>query len=293
MSFSSDTKRELNNLKNLSNKELVKNELLGYLLSGNIDIKKNQIEYTTESDYNINRFSKLLSNLNIDHNIDVSGKVFIVTIKKKNIENLITITEKEINLKEEIERENNEEKLKAIIRGIFLGSGSINNPENKYHLEITFTSENNLELAMNILIKLNMKVKKMNIKNKHSIYIKEGEEISKLLALIGANNAVMKFEEIRIQREMRGKVNRLVNCETANLNKTINASVEQISAINKLKEEGKFSKLNDNLKEIAELRIKNPDVSLVDLGKMLKNPVGKSGVNYRLKKIIEIADNQK
>lgn len=130
----------------------------------------------------------------------------------------------------------------------------------------------------------------MIAKNKYAIYIKEGEEISKFIALIGANKAVMKFEEIRVQKEMRGKVNRLVNCETANLNKTINASIEQISAIKKLKDTGKFSQLNDNLKEIANLRLENPNMSLVDLGKLLKNPLGKSGVNYRLKKIIEFAN---
>ena len=130
----------------------------------------------------------------------------------------------------------------------------------------------------------------MKIKNKYSIYLKEGEEISKFLALIGANKAVMQFEDIRIQREMRGKVNRLVNCETANLNKTLNASIEQIAAIRKLQETGKFNKLNDNLKEIALLRLENPDIALSDLGKLLKEPIGKSGVNYRLKKIIDIAN---
>ena len=149
-----------------------------------------------------------------------------------------------------------------------------------------------LELATEILEKLDIKVKKMVVKNKYCIYIKEGEEISKTLALIGANKAVMKFEEIRIQREMRGKVNRLVNCESANLNKTINASVEQIAAINKLKQEGRYNKLNDNLKEIAELRLENPDMPLIELGKLLKEPIGKSGVNYRLKKIMEIADEK-
>lgn len=174
---------------------------------------------------------------------------------------------------------------------MYLGSGSVNNPENKYHLEVTFSNESNMELAISILEKLGIKTKKMIMKNKYYLYIKEGEEISKILALIGANKAVMKFEEIRIQREMRGKVNRLVNCKTANLNKTINASVEQIAAINKLKENGKFNKLNENLKEIAELRIENPDMSLIDLGKLLKEPVGKSGVNYRLKKIIELAND--
>lgn len=293
MSFSSDIKQELNNLKNLSNKETVKYELIGYLVSGNIDIEKSYIEYATESDYNINRFSKLLSNLNIDHNIDVSGKIFVIKVKIKYLENFITIDKERIYIDETIiEENNNQENSRAIIRGMFLGSGSINNPENKYHLEITFSNNRNSELATKILEKLDIKVKKMIVKNKYYIYIKEGEEISKTLALIGANKAVMKFEEIRIQREMRGKVNRLVNCEYANLNKTINASVEQIAAINKLKQEGKYNKLNENLKEIAELRLENPDMSLVELGKKLKNPVGKSGVNYRLKKIMEIAGCQ-
>ena len=129
----------------------------------------------------------------------------------------------------------------------------------------------------------------METQNKFYIYIKEGEEISKFLALIGANKAVMKFEDIRIKREMRGKVNRIANCKTANITKTINASIEQIAAIKKLKETGKYNKLDEKLKEIANLRIENPDMSLIELGKKLKNPVGKSGVNYRLKKIIEIA----
>lgn len=132
----------------------------------------------------------------------------------------------------------------------------------------------------------------MIIENKKSLYIKEGEEISKFLALIGASKAVMSFEDIRIKKEMRGKVNRIVNCETANLNKTINASIEQIEAINKLKKSGKFNNLSENLKEIANLRIENPDMALSDLGKKLSKPVGKSGVNYRLKKIMEIANGK-
>lgn len=148
-----------------------------------------------------------------------------------------------------------------------------------------------MKIVEEILKILGVNVKEIELKNKYSIYIKEGEEISKILAVIGASKAVLKFEDIRIKREMRGKVNRLVNCETANLNKTINASIEQIAAIKKLKKEGKFNKLNDNLKEIANLRIENPDMSLIELGKLLKEPVGKSGVNYRLKKIIEIANN--
>ena len=192
----------------------------------------------------------------------------------------------EISLKEDVVEQEDKECLKAIIKGLFLGSGSINNPENKYHLEIVLNQEENLEDSIKILEKLRIRSKKMTTKNKYSIYIKEGEEISKFLALIGANKAVMRFEEIRVQKEMKGKVNRLVNCETANLNKTLNASIEQIAAIKKLQKTGEFNKLNDNLKEIAKLRLENPDMSLTDLGKILKEPIGKSGVNYRLKQII-------
>lgn len=213
-------------------------------------------------------------------------------MKTKDIEPIIQYDNNKISLREDIINEGKEEYLRAVIRGLFLGSGSINNPENKYHLEIVLNQEDNLDYAIEILKKLGISSKKMITKNKYSIYIKEGEEISKFLALIGANKAVMQFEDIRIQKEMRGKVNRLVNCETANLNKTINASIQQIAAIKKLQETGKFKKIDEKLKEIAILRLENPDMPLIELGKLLKEPVGKSGVNYRLKKIMEIADEE-
>ena len=284
MSFSSDIKQELNKTNNLSNKEIVKQELIGYLISENSNIsEKGEIKFSTESDYNINRFSKLLSNLDINHKIEILGKTFIITLKIKDI-NFIKVEKNEIhfNEKEII----GEEEEKALIRGAFMGSGSVNNPESKYHLEVSLGTQTNLEKLEKIL-----KKSKINVKTyQTSIYIKEGEEISKFLALIGANKAVMKFEDIRIQKEMRGKVNRLVNCETANLNKTINASIEQIAAIKKLQETGNFKKLDNNLKEIAILRLENPNMSLIELGKLLKEPIGKSGVNYRLKKLMEIAN---
>ena len=293
MSFSSEVKQELNKNSKLVNKEQVKNELIGYLISGNIEVsKRGKIKFSTESDYNINRFSKLLANLNINHDIEIIGKNFIVKLNKKKITDLVDIENNLIYLKEKYIDQLKNENLKAIIRGVFMGSGSINDPNKKYHLEISFNTEENVNKIISILKILDINTKKMIIENKKSLYIKEGEEISKFLALIGAAKAVMDFEEIRIQKEMRGKVNRLVNCETANLNKTINASIEQIAAIKKLKEKGKFSNLSDNLKEIANLRIENPDMSLSDLGKKLNKPLGKSGVNYRLKKIMELADEE-
>lgn len=287
MSFSSDIKQELNKNSNLSNKEIVKNELIGYFISGNATIvNSKEIRFSTESDYNINRFSKLLSNLNINHKIDIAGKTFVITVKIKEI-NFISIQKGQIYLILEKEK-NQEENLKAIVRGAFMGSGSVNNPEKEYHLEVDFNNQQNLENMVNILEKLGIRIKTFQL----SIYMKEGEEISKFLALIGANKAVMQFEDIRIQKEMRGKVNRLVNCETANLNKTINASIQQVTAIKKLQETGKFQKLDDNLKEIAILRLENPNMPLIELGKLLQVPIGKSGVNYRLKKIMEIANEK-
>ena len=289
MSFSSDIKQELNKNSSLFNKNIVKQELVGYLISGNVNILKGkEIKFSTESDYNINRFSKLLSNLNINHSIDIVGKNFIISLKTKDI-SFVSYKENLIYIKE---MPKNEEEKKAVIRGSFMGSGSINNPEKEYHLEIEFTNKQNMDKISNFLIEFGIKIKNMETKNKYYIYFKDGEEISKFLALIGAAKAVMKFEDIRVQKEMRGKVNRLVNCETANLNKTINAAVEQIAAIKKLQKTGEFKKLDDNLKEIALLRLENPNMSLIELGKKLREPVGKSGVNYRLKKIMEIANGE-
>lgn len=287
MSFSSDLKEELSKINNLAKKEEVKYELVGYLISKNANIIKNNIRYATESQYNINRYSKLLKNLGINHNIEFDGKSFIIILKVRDCISEVTIKEDKINIKNLTDVSENEKK--AIIRGAFLGAGSINNPEKKYHLEINLSNKINLDYLFEIISSMNIKCKKLELDKKYSIYIKDGEEISLLIALMGANKSVLDFEDIRVQREMRGKVNRIVNCQTANLNKTINASVEQIEAIKNLQMSHKFNKLDENLKEIALLRLEYPDMPLIELGKKLKNPVGKSGVNYRLKKIIEIS----
>lgn len=281
MSFSTELKEELSKTENLSNKEAVKYELLGYLISSNITKEKNKIKFSTENEYNINRFSRLLSNMGINnYNISIQGKLFCITVNRKDVEEI------------ENSQELNSEQIKWLIRGSYLGAGSINNPEKKYHLEIGVLQKDVAEKIVEYLKLFGIKSNGIEKNNQYSVYLKDGEEISKMLALLGANKSVLKFEEIRVQREMNNKINRIVNCETANLNKTINASIEQIEAIRKLKSTGDFEKLDDPLKEIAELRIQNPNSSLIELGKMLKNPVGKSGVNYRLKKIMEIANGK-
>ena len=178
---------------------------------------------------------------------------------------------------------------RAIIRGAFLGAGSINNPSRTYHLEINLSTKSNMEFLDEILKQCNIRCKKLE--NNNSIYLKDGEEISAIIALFGASSSVLKFEDIRVQKEMNGKVNRIVNCQSANLNKTLNASVEQIDAIRRLQQSNKFNNLDDNLKEIAMLRLEYPDASLVELGQKVKVPLGKSGVNYRLKRIVKIAED--
>ncbi len=315
MSFSSDLKEELSKISNLNKKDEVKYELIGYLISKNTSVVKNNVRYATESEYNINRFSKLLRNLDIDNNIEFDGKSFIITFKVKNLIEEVEVVENQLEIKSNVDFEDiktissgqseklvkndiNNNKLiviendnckRAIVRGAFLGAGSINNPSRTYHLEINLSTKNNMEFLDEILKQCNIRCKKLE--NNNSIYLKDGEEISAIIALFGASSSVLKFEDIRVQKEMNGKVNRIVNCQSANLNKTLNASVEQIDAIRRLQQSNKFNNLDDNLKEIALLRLEYPDMSLVELGKKLKEPLGKSGVNYRLKRIIKIAED--
>ncbi len=299
MSFSSELKENLSKMPNLKNKELVKFELIGYLISNNTACDKKNIYYSTINEYNINRFSKLLSNMEISNfKIDIKGKNYIITLPKIIGLQEVEYKEKDVEISLEFEKqiqsletikEQEEMTIKALTRGIFLGSGSVNNPENKYHLEIKLSNKRNAQIIKDLLEKMQIHLKELERKNGYSLYIKEGEEISRFLAFIGANSSVIKFEEIRVIRDIKNNVNRKVNCETANLNKTINAAVRQIEAIKKIKETGKLKNLSDNLKEIANLRLKNPDASLVELGQMLKEPIGKSGVNHRLNQLIELA----
>ncbi len=296
MSFSSTIKEELSKMNNLSNKQSVMAEGIGYLLTNHISIFNNKIRYATENEYNINRLNKILTNLEIDYNIELQGKLYVITFKKQKIdileyiENGIKIKE---NALENIQKKDLETFVKSLVRGTFLGGGSLNNPNHQYHLEIIFSTIENAQFIKENLAKYGVQSKLLQRKKSYSIYIKEAEEISKFLAFIGAGKSVLNFEEIRVVRETRNNINRLVNCETANLNKTINASVEQIEAIKYLKKKGRLKELSNNLQEIAELRIKNPEASLIELGQMLEQPIGKSGVNHRLKKITELAEELK
>ncbi len=275
MSFSSNVKEELSKISTLNNKQSVKAELIGYLITNNVNIDERNIKFSTENEYNINRFSKLLSNLGIlNHEIDIQGKIYTVSFRKTYLLEKIEFKNKEIILEDNINKQLEDEICrKSLVRGSFLGGGSINNPENKYHLEVIFSSQENAIYIANILNSYEIECKILNKSHCYSLYSKEGETISNLLAFIGASSSVLKFEEIRVVRDMRNNVNRLVNCETANLNKIINASLKQIDDIKLIKEQNEFKNLSKNLQEIADVRLKNPEASLIELGNMLEVPV--------------------
>ncbi|MBQ9298507.1 MAG: DNA-binding protein WhiA [Clostridia bacterium] len=277
MSFSAEIKKELSELNNLKNKEEIKAELSGYMLGINYSEVNGISKIITENTFNIDRLIKILENLKIQCSDETKGKTFIVKWSNKNRESIMDV---------DVE---NQELQKAVVRGAFMASGSLNNPNKKYHLEIIFPSKENAKYIMYILDNYFISSKILKREKGYAVYIKDGEEISKFLALIGANKAVMDYEEIRVIRQMRSSVNRIVNCETANINKTINVAIEQIADINYLKENKKFEELSKPLQEIANVRLENPEASLVELGKLLDKPIGKSGVNHRLKKIQEFA----
>jgi DNA-binding protein WhiA len=180
---------------------------------------------------------------------------------------------------------------RAYIRGVFLATGSVSDPSKAYHFEITATTEEKANQIKEIIGFFNIEAKIILRKKYYVVYIKEGSQIVDLFNIMEAHVALMEFENVRILKEVRNSINRKVNCETANINKTVNAATRQIEDILYIKETVGFSELGEGLEEIARVRIDNPDLSLKDLGELLTKPIGKSGVNHRLKKLSSIAQN--
>lgn len=179
---------------------------------------------------------------------------------------------------------------RAYLRGVFLGGGSVNDPEGDYHLEILISNDNFSPAVCELMGHYGLHAKINQRKNWDVVYLKGGEDIIKLLNLMGAHNALLNFENVRIYKDMRNQVNRLVNCETANLGKTVDAAMKQIEDIKLIESQMGLSKLPASLKQIAELRLKHPDISLKELGEMMTPQIGKSGVNHRIRRIQRIAE---
>lgn len=178
---------------------------------------------------------------------------------------------------------------RTYLRGLFLGGGSVNDPNKSYHLEVNVHNEVFAKALNRLMHSFDLNSKVIQRKDTFVIYIKESAHIIKFLNLIGAHKALLEFENVRTLKEIRNKVNRIVNCETANLTKTVDAAMRHIASIDVIEAIKGLDYLGDQLKELAILRKKNREASLSELGEMLSKPLSKSSVNYRLKKIEKIA----
>ena len=300
MSFSNEVKNELARLEN-GKQCCEKAELFGLLrMSGAIILRGRNmgIHFSTENAALARRVLQLFKN-----NYDVKTEVVITRsrrLKKNNRYQVKVVPSPEAGKAlEELqllpaENEGGKTSLlttpccrKSFLRGAFLAGGSISRPASDYHLEMVTEKQDFAKMIMKTMQGFSLPVKITDRKNDYIVYLKEGNGITSFLSVIGAHNALLEFENVRIVKEMRNNVNRVVNCETANLNKTINAAVKQAELIKKLKKSGKFNNLPEDLKEIANLREENPEATLEQLGAMLKNPIGKSSVSHRFKKIEE------
>ena len=180
---------------------------------------------------------------------------------------------------------------RAFLRGAFLAAGSISDPEKFYHFEIVCTTEAKAGQLKEIMATFGLDAKIVVRKKYYVVYIKEGSQIVDILNVMDAPISLMELENIRILKEMRNSVNRQVNCETANINKTVSAAVKQIRDIEYIRDTIGFGALPENLEQMAQVRLLRPEATLKELGEALDPPVGKSGVNHRLRRLSEIAES--
>ena len=179
---------------------------------------------------------------------------------------------------------------RAYIRGAFIASGSMSEPSKAYHLEIVCSTEMRAVFVRDMINSFGLDSKIVQRKKTFVVYLKEGSQIVDVLNIMEAHNALMALENVRILKEMRNSVNRQVNCETANINKTVSAAVKQIEDITYIRDTIGFDELPDGLRDVALTRLAHPEAALKDLGSLLAVPVGKSGVNHRLRKLSEMAE---
>ncbi|GAA0806029.1 DNA-binding protein WhiA [Clostridium sp. AF19-22AC] len=179
---------------------------------------------------------------------------------------------------------------RSFIRGVFLAAGSMSDPNKSYHFEIVCASPVMARQIQELICGFSMDAKIVQRKRSYVVYLKEGSQIVDILNIMEAHISLMELENVRILKEMRNTVNRKVNCETANINKTVSAAVKQVEDITYLRDTIGFEKLSEGLEEIALVRLSHPDATLKELGELLSPPVGKSGVNHRLRKLGEMAE---
>ncbi|RBW71208.1 DNA-binding protein WhiA [Bacillus taeanensis] len=304
MSFAAETKKELTQLE--IKPCCTKAELAALIrMNGSISFGSNQLilNIPTENAAIARRIYTLIKQMDSYH-VELlvrkkmrlkKNNVYIVRLADRARELLETL--KIIDEHFAFTRKINDELIRktcckrSYLRGAFLAGGSINHPETSYHLEIFSMYEEHTASLCELVNSFGLNAKMLERKKGYIIYLKEGEKITEFLNIIGAHRALLYFEDVRIMKDMRNSVNRLVNCETANLNKTVGAAMRQVENIKLIQREVGLEILPDKLREIAELRVKHQDVTLKELGEMVESgQISKSGINHRLRKIDEIAN---
>lgn len=306
MSFSSEIKDEVAKIK-VDDYKLILSELAGITpMCGILNFKNNKIsmEYITENAPVARRIFTFLRR-SFGFNVEVKNvrstqlkkNVFIIYISQDESCRLLLDELKYIKgasvfminyAPTDLIKTSNEKK--AYIRGAFMGSGSITDPKKGYHLEFVSENESNAYFLRDVINGFGLNSKVIMRKEKYIIYIKDSEQISDFLSLIGAYNSVLNYENIRVIKEMRNNVNRIVNCETANLNKTVKSSYDQVEDIKLIEKEMGIENLDEDLKVIAKIRLENRSMSLNDIANSLEPKISKSTVNYRFKKLRRIAN---
>ena len=181
---------------------------------------------------------------------------------------------------------------RAFLRGAFLASGSLSDPDKGYHLEFVCGNDAQADQIVRVCSDFEINARKTLRRDETVVYVKEGEMIGELLNVMGAQNSYMEFENRRIYKDVSNTVNRRVNCETSNIRKTVTAASRQLEDIRYLEEHGLLASLPAQLQEAAYGRLEHPDATLAELGAMMDPPVGKSGINHRLAKLSEIAQKK-
>lgn len=305
MSFSKDVKNELSKQFNPARHCQIAELAALILLGGEIKEARNGtyiLRFSTESLSVARKYFTLLKktfNINTDISIKRNrknrGQVYSLYTLETDIVNKIMSALKLSNI-EKTKRVNhllieNGCCKRAFLRGAFLAVGSISDPQKTYHFEMAVNSEEEAVQLRNLMDDFGIDGKIIIRKKYHVVYVKEGSQIVDLLNIMEAHVNLMELENVRILKEMRNSINRQVNCEAANISKTVNAASKQVEDILYIKENVGFNNLTEGLEDIAELRIAHPEASLKELGMMLNPPIGKSGVNHRLRKLSIIAGN--
>ncbi|MFW8053193.1 DNA-binding protein WhiA [Vagococcus fluvialis] len=304
MSFASDVKKELTTLE--VHKEHAKAELAALIrMNGAVTLVNRQfvLNVQTENAAIARRIYTLLK----DH-YSVNSELLVrrkMKLKKNNVyivrlkqETQTILNDLEImdgfmfNTRVSTSIMGNEQKMRSYLRGAFLAGGSVNNPEtSRYHLEIYSMYEEQCIDICDMMKFYGFNGRVTERRNGYITYLKGAEEIADFLILVGATNAMLKFEDVRIVRDLRNSVNRLMNCENANMNKTADAAKKQIENIELISSKVGLDALPEKLREVAEMRLENPEISLKELGEILPSgAITKSGINHRIRKINEFAE---